>query len=335
MKLDGNQIQLDILDTSGDDGYADLHEKWFQYGQGFILVCNVTSKMSLKELEVFHQELLTCLEPSVPPRILVATAIDLPNRVVSKEEVKNLASQFRCPYWEVSAKTGEGIEASIIGILREVESNKLSKLLVSTIMRKSKKKEKEFISPEIPKYLLTKQQVFMRAQLTSNGTLICFYKDAGTLLIYKFNSGSSTPKRLENTSPITACRLKFPILVTFHENGILQAFNLQTEALNQYESQGIALKEVQTLILEGPFIYLISLKKIYVFQVVNLRLPPLEVPLVESSSNGPPLTGLVEDFCYVSGNHMILASKSIVQIWELNLLEKGGKKSTKIRLSSL
>src|SRR5690349_16776602 len=52
-KLDNTEYQLDVLDTSGDDTYTELRQKWFQYGQGFIFVCNLTSRLSVKELELF------------------------------------------------------------------------------------------------------------------------------------------------------------------------------------------------------------------------------------------------------------------------------------------
>lgn len=213
------------------------------------------------------------------------------------------------------------MEESFIGLLREIETYKLGHIALQTFNKSNKKKEREIINLDIPKYLVTRQQTFQKAFLAFNGTLIAQYKGTGTQLLYKVQSGFSTTKRLENTSPILNFRLKFPILVTYHENGILQAYNLETEALDQFESQNINPKEVQAIFLDNQLIYLLSLKKLYVYQIEYLNAEPLEILL--NDPNGT-ITGFAEEFSSLHDNWLVLGTRSYLIIWELNLTTKSG-----------
>ena len=42
--------------------------------------------------------------------IIAGNKIDLQNREVSKEELKNISDKYNIPFLETSAKTGEGVE---------------------------------------------------------------------------------------------------------------------------------------------------------------------------------------------------------------------------------
>jgi len=56
------------------------------------------------------------------PLLLVANKVDLEDkRVVSREEGEELATQYRCPYMETSAKTRVNVPEMIETIIKEVE----------------------------------------------------------------------------------------------------------------------------------------------------------------------------------------------------------------------
>ncbi len=52
--------------------------------------------------------------------MLVANKIDLSKRCVTSEMGEELASQYEMPYFEVSAKTGEGVQEMIQNSADEV-----------------------------------------------------------------------------------------------------------------------------------------------------------------------------------------------------------------------
>jgi hypothetical protein len=81
------QLPNRLQDTSGDDSYSNLRRKvmtlqtasdlptqWYKWGDGFIFVCNVTSKVSLQEARMFFKDLMSTISPNDVPRILVATS---------------------------------------------------------------------------------------------------------------------------------------------------------------------------------------------------------------------------------------------------------------------
>ena len=45
--LDGEEVQIDILDTAGQEDYAAIRDNYFRSGEGFLLVFSIT------ELESF------------------------------------------------------------------------------------------------------------------------------------------------------------------------------------------------------------------------------------------------------------------------------------------
>jgi small GTP-binding protein len=45
--LDGEEIQVDILDTAGQEDYAAIRDNYFRSGEGFLLVFSITEQESL------------------------------------------------------------------------------------------------------------------------------------------------------------------------------------------------------------------------------------------------------------------------------------------------
>ena len=69
---------------------------------------DVTNKQSFENLPNWFEQ----CEKAEEKRIiyLCGNKIDLEGRLITKEEAEQLAKQFGTKYFEVSAKTGEGIE---------------------------------------------------------------------------------------------------------------------------------------------------------------------------------------------------------------------------------
>lgn len=48
MILDGEEIQVDILDTAGQEDYAAIRDNYFRSGEGFLCVFSITEETSLE-----------------------------------------------------------------------------------------------------------------------------------------------------------------------------------------------------------------------------------------------------------------------------------------------
>ena len=58
--LDGEEVQIDILDTAGQEDYAAIRDNYFRSGEGFLLVFSITEQESFSATVEFRY----CLRPS-------------------------------------------------------------------------------------------------------------------------------------------------------------------------------------------------------------------------------------------------------------------------------
>ena len=102
--IDGEALQVEILDTAGQDAYTPLRETFMHTGDGFMLVYSVVDDQTLEELRDIREQILRVHRDRKVPILIVGNKIDMPKRerVVSKEEGKALASEFNASYMEVS-----------------------------------------------------------------------------------------------------------------------------------------------------------------------------------------------------------------------------------------
>jgi len=99
----GRVIKLSITDPSGSYDYVTLQRNYIAQGDGFIVVYSVTDDESLK----FAKDLLALIKQERPgaPILLVANKNDdVANRHISYMEGLSLASHWRIPFMEISAK---------------------------------------------------------------------------------------------------------------------------------------------------------------------------------------------------------------------------------------
>ena len=132
--LDGEEVQIDILDTAGQEDYAAIRDNYFRSGEGFLCVFSITDDDSFQATQEFRYDLnereTTCFlfNPTLIYRhfreqilrvkndenisfLLVGNKCDLgERRKVSLEEAQNRAQQWGVPYIETSAKTREHVD---------------------------------------------------------------------------------------------------------------------------------------------------------------------------------------------------------------------------------
>lgn len=129
--LDGEEVQIDILDTAGQEDYAAIRDNYFRSGEGFLCVFSITEDESFQATQEFRWILinlwitdglwlkfwfLNCREQILRvkndeniPFLLVGNKCDLP-RKVPLSECQSRAAQWGVPYIETSAKTRENVD---------------------------------------------------------------------------------------------------------------------------------------------------------------------------------------------------------------------------------
>ena len=56
--LDGQDVNVDILDTAGQEDYAAMRDNYYRTGEGFLCVYSITMVESFEKLESFFEQIL-------------------------------------------------------------------------------------------------------------------------------------------------------------------------------------------------------------------------------------------------------------------------------------
>lgn len=141
--LDGEEVQIDILDTAGQEDYAAIRDNYFRSGEGFLCVFSITEDDSFQSTQEFREQILRVKGDSNIPFILVGNKADLTNsRKVQQATANNRAQQWNVPYVETSAKTRENVDKVFFDLMREIRSRKVSDDNQGKTDKEKKKKKK-------------------------------------------------------------------------------------------------------------------------------------------------------------------------------------------------
>ncbi len=106
MDIDGKALQVEILDTAGQDEYTPLRETFMHTGDGFLLVYSIVDDQTLEELKAIREQILRVHRDRKVPMVVIGNKADMAkkDRAVTKEEGKALADEFGAGFLEVSVR---------------------------------------------------------------------------------------------------------------------------------------------------------------------------------------------------------------------------------------
>lgn len=95
--LAGNECQIDILDTAGQEDYAAIRDNYFRSGEGFLCVFSITDRETYEATQEFRDQILRVKgadsQSDNIPFILIGNKSDLQStRKVSFRLILNLPS---------------------------------------------------------------------------------------------------------------------------------------------------------------------------------------------------------------------------------------------------
>ena len=124
--LDGDECQIDILDTAGQEDYAAIRDNYFRSGEGFLCVFSITETESFQATGDFREQILRVKGDENIPFLLVGNKADLADkRQVTQEVANGKAEEWKGPYVETSAKTKENVDKVFYDLMREIRSRKM------------------------------------------------------------------------------------------------------------------------------------------------------------------------------------------------------------------
>lgn len=143
--LDGEEVQIDILDTAGQEDYAAIRDNYFRSGEGFLLVFSITEHESFTATAEFREQILRVkAEEDKIPLLVVGNKSDLEERrQVPVDEARGKAEEWGVQYVETSAKTRANVDKVFFDLMREIRAKKMSENKDKN-GRKSSKSKKSF-----------------------------------------------------------------------------------------------------------------------------------------------------------------------------------------------
>jgi len=129
--LAGNECQIDILDTAGQEDYAAIRDNYFRSGEGFLCIFSITERESFEMTQDFRDQILRVKGADSAtdniPFILVGNKSDIANRrQVPYEEAAGLAASWRVDYVETSAKTRDNVDKIYYDLLQKIHDLKVA-----------------------------------------------------------------------------------------------------------------------------------------------------------------------------------------------------------------
>ena len=110
MKLGENPVKVLRWDTAGQERFKNIAKQYYRGANGVLLIYDVCKRKSLEKIGFWLEELKTYNNIDELCIYLVGNKIDLEGkRVITKEEGQKYAEDNQINYFEVSAKSGEGI----------------------------------------------------------------------------------------------------------------------------------------------------------------------------------------------------------------------------------
>ncbi|XP_018428245.1 PREDICTED: ras-related protein ralB-A-like [Nanorana parkeri] len=109
--LDGEEVQIDILDTAGQEDYAAIRDNYFRSGEGFLLVFSITEHESFTATVEFRKCVNLGGDKDKIPLLIVGNKSDLEERrQVPVDEARGKSEEWGVQYVETSAKTRANVD---------------------------------------------------------------------------------------------------------------------------------------------------------------------------------------------------------------------------------
>lgn len=121
--IDNETINLEIIDTAGQEEFQSMLDGWIRSANGIILVYDVSNAQTFEELNHFYERIVDCKDGKPFPIVIVGNKCDLPLKdwKVSQLQAQSLACRWNCPYIETSAQNRINEQLCFYQIIREIK----------------------------------------------------------------------------------------------------------------------------------------------------------------------------------------------------------------------
>ncbi|XP_002137170.2 ras-related protein Ral-a-like [Drosophila pseudoobscura] len=141
LQLDGEQVQIDILDTAGQKVNVVIRDSYYRRADGFLCVFSIADEGSFQATQAARDLVLQLRKDESVPFLLVGNKSDLKEeRQVPLGECQARARKWGVSYVETSAKLHQNVHLVFYDLMRQISSRKASGSMATNGGRKCKKK---------------------------------------------------------------------------------------------------------------------------------------------------------------------------------------------------
>lgn len=104
-----NVVDLEIIDTCGEEKFRALTKSYYRQGQGIVLMFDLTEESSFLSLPQWLNDIQSNSDSNVCV-VIVGNKIDLLKRKISKKQAQDFAEKDKLEYFEISAQNGINVD---------------------------------------------------------------------------------------------------------------------------------------------------------------------------------------------------------------------------------
>jgi len=122
IKQRGQEYQVTLVDTAGQDEYSIFPTQYSMDIHGFILVYSITDPRSFEVVQIIYEKILDMTGKVNVPLVLVGNKKDLQaERKISPEQGRKQAESWKGVFLEASAKNNDSVADIFTAILGQIE----------------------------------------------------------------------------------------------------------------------------------------------------------------------------------------------------------------------
>ena len=144
ININGENIRLKIWDTAGQEKFRSIQKQYYRNSDGILLVFDVTKFETFNVLEEWINSIKNQTSNDIIV-VLVGNKIDLNNKVICDDEIKNFANDNKFKYFLTSAATGKNINEVFDYIVKEIYKIKSKKKKNDSNNNNNKNLKKNYI----------------------------------------------------------------------------------------------------------------------------------------------------------------------------------------------
>lgn len=114
------QIQFDVWDTAGQEKFGGLRDGYYINGQAGIIMFDVTSRITYKNVPNWHRDLVRVCENI--PIVLTGNKVDVKERKVKAKAI-TFHRKKNLQYYDISAKSNYNFEKPFLWLARKLVGN--------------------------------------------------------------------------------------------------------------------------------------------------------------------------------------------------------------------